>query len=235
VEDELLGEAPRPTPAGALVRLVTPMDSVAGRIRVAQLTAGWPFRPEEAKPFRLDTTRTPAYVAELAQGLMEGDPWLQSAATLADRYEADGRIRDALLTRRAVVQAFPFLPEAWSHLATLEMNRIQAAGRQDRLPYVAGLFQQALDQDSTHVPALAMLGALALQAGDRSTAIQFLERAQSEEPETKQVLYNLSGAYLMERRFQEAEQLAEQLVTLEPDNPRYQALLEGIRRDAGTS
>ncbi|MEM0962165.1 MAG: SGNH/GDSL hydrolase family protein, partial [Bacteroidota bacterium] len=46
VEDELLGEAPRPTPAGALVRLVTPMDSVAGRIRVAQLTAGWPFRPE---------------------------------------------------------------------------------------------------------------------------------------------------------------------------------------------
>jgi tetratricopeptide (TPR) repeat protein len=234
VADGLLGGAPRPTPAGALVRLVTPMDSLAGRIRVAQLTAGWPFRPEEAQPFRLDSSRTPPYVLGFAQGVMDGDPWLQSAAALAERYEADGRIRDALVTRRAVVQAFPFLPEAWSGLASLELRRIQAAGQTDRLPYAAGLFQRALEQDSAHVPALAMLGALALQAGDRDAAIRFLERARAEAPETEQVLYNLSGAYLMERRFTEAAALADELIALQPENPRYRALREGIRRDVGS-
>ncbi|PAP76558.1 tetratricopeptide repeat protein [Rubrivirga marina] len=234
VADGLLGGAPRSTPSGVLVRLVTPMDSVAGRIRVAQLTAGWPFRPEESQPFRLDSARTPAYVLDYARGIMEGDPWLQSAAALADRYEADGRIRDALVTRRAVVQAYPFLPEAWSSLASLELRRIQAAGQPDRLPYAAGLFQRALDQDSAHVPALAMLGALALQAGDRDAAIGFLERARAEAPETEQVLYNLSGAYLMQRRFAEAADLADKLVAMEPENPRYRSLREGIRRDGGS-
>ena len=233
VADRLLGDGePRATPPGRLVRLVTPMDSVAGQIRVALLTAGWPFRPEESQPVRPDTSRTPRYVYGLAQGLLDGDPWLQTADSLATLYERDGRVRDALVTRRAVVQEYPFLAQAWSHLASIELRRAQATGRDDRLPYVAGLFEQALDRDARHVPALAMLGALALQAGDRPTALGYLERARAESPEMPQVLYNLSGAYLMEGRYDEAIELAERLVALEPGNESYRALLTGLRRDA---
>ncbi len=233
VADRLLGNGePRGTPPGRLIRLVTPMDSMAGRIRVAQLTGGWPFRPEESQPIRLDTSRTPQYVLDLAQGLLRGDPWLQTADSLATLYERDGRIRDALVTRRAVVQEYPFLPQAWSHLASIELRRVQAAGQTDRLPYVAGLFEQALDRDARHVPALAMLGALALQAGDRPTAVGYLERARAEAPQMPQVLYNLSGAYLMDKRYDEAIELAEQLIALEPGNATYRDLLAGLRRDA---
>ncbi|MEM1116556.1 MAG: tetratricopeptide repeat protein, partial [Bacteroidota bacterium] len=65
-EDELLGGPPaRETPPGRVVRLVTPLDSLSGLIRVGQLTQAWPFRPEEAQPFRLDTARTPAYAFDL--------------------------------------------------------------------------------------------------------------------------------------------------------------------------
>ena len=45
------------------------------------------------------------------------------------------------------------------------------------------------------------------------------------------MLYNLSGAYLMAGRTQEALVLAEQLVALAPQNPQYQALLSSLRRE----
>ena len=231
VADGLLGGPPQPTPPGRLVRLVTPMDSLAGRIRVAQLTAGWPFRAEESQPVRLDTARTPAYVMGFAEGVMRGAPWLGAADSLATLFERDGRLRDALVTRRAVLQAYPFLPGPWTALASLELTRVQRDGRRDRLPYVAGLFQQALDRDSAHVPALAMLGALALQAGDRPAALGFLERARALAPDTPQVLYNLSGAYMMEGRRDEAIALAERLVARHPDNAQYRTLLAGLRSE----
>ncbi|WP_420455175.1 tetratricopeptide repeat protein [Rubrivirga sp.] len=235
VADGLLGDEARPTPPGRLVRLVTPMDSLIGRMRVAQLTAGWPFRPEESQPVRIDTARTPAYVAGLARDVMGGVAWLPAADSLASLFERDGRLRDALVTRRAVLQAYPFLASAWSQLAALELTRVQREGRDDRLPYVASLFQQALDRDPDHVPALAVLGALALQAGDRPAAVGYLERAHAVEPDTPQVLYNLSGAYLMERRFDDAIALAERLVRLRPDDPQARALLAGLRRDAAAA
>ena len=231
VADGLAGSTPpRPTPPGRLVRLVTPMDSLAGRVRVAQLTRSWPFRPEESQPVRLDTARTPRYVLALAEDVIRGAGWLPAADSLARLYERDGRLRDALVTRRAVVQAYPFLAEPWAQLAALELGRAQRAGGADRLPYVAGLYQQALDQDPAHVPSLAMLGALALQAGDRDAAIGFLERARAAAPDTRQVLYNLSGAYMMAGRRDEALALARRLVALDGGNPSYQALLAGIER-----
>ncbi len=232
VADRVLGDDPRPAPPGRLVRLVTPMDSLTGRIRVAQLTAGWPFRPDESQPVRLDTSRTPVYVARLARDVMGGAAWLPAADSLAGLFQRDGRIRDALVTRRAVLQAYPFLASAWSQLASLELARVQREGRDDRLPYVAGLFQQALDRDPDHVPALAVLGALALQAGDRTRAIGYLERAVALAPETPQALYNLSGAYLLDGRLDQAIAVAERLVRQAPDDARYQALLAGLRRDA---
>ena len=195
---------------------------------MAQLTAGWPFRPEEAQPVRLDTSRTPRYVAELAQAVIAGSSWLPAADSLAGLYERDGRVRDALITRRAILQGYPFLPGSWSRLASLELTRVQQSGQSDRLPYVAGLFQEALARDPDHVPALAVLGAMALQAGDRAAAVRFLERARGIAPDTPQVLYNLSGAYLQEGRRDEAADLAERLVQMQPDNPQYRALLGGI-------
>ena len=230
---ELLGGAPRPTPPSRLVRLVTPMDSVAGHVRVGQLTGAWPFRPEEARPFRLDSARTPPYVLAHARRVMGGAAWLPAADSLAIRLSADGRTRDALVTRRAIVQAYPFLPEAWSGLAAVELTRAQEGGRSDRVPYVAGLYERALELDPEHVPALAVLGALALQAGDRGAAIGMLERARAAAPDTPQVLYNLSGAYLQAGRTDEARAAAERLVALTPDDPAAQALLAGLRRDAG--
>lgn len=231
LRDALVGPSPQSTPPGALVRLVTPMDSLAGLVRVEQLTRSWPFRPEEAQPLRLDSSRTPPYVLDFARASISGTSWLPLADSLASVLERDGRVRDALVTRRAIVQRYPFVAAAWSSLASLELKRAQARGDNARIPYIAGLYEQALEHDPADLQALATLGALALQAGDREAALGYLERARAAGPRQPQVLYNLSGAYLMAGRTQEALVLAEQLVALAPQNPQYQALLSSLRRE----
>ena len=227
-ESGQIGPSPRPTPPGRLVKLVTPMDSVAGYLRLDQLTASWPFRPDERRPFRLDTTRTPPFVAESAQAVMAGTPWLSQADALARFYEGRRDLPHALLTRRAIVQAYPFLAEPYVHLANLELRRL-TSGAAGEMAYVAGLYEQALAREPTNGTAHAMLGALRLQAGDPETAVIHLRQAVDAAPGETRPLYNLAGAYATLGRWDEAQAAADRLLQIEPGNERFRRLAEGVR------
>ncbi|GAB5537269.1 MAG: hypothetical protein Rubg2KO_35180 [Rubricoccaceae bacterium] len=227
IDDALFGASPRPTPPGRVVRRVTPMDSLAGRLRVAQLTESWPYRPGEEQPVVLDSARTPPVVVRLTQRAMGGSNWVAAADTLAQVYTQLGRTTDARTTYEAIIQSYPFLPKAWSDLAAFELTQANLAGASPSR--AATLYEQAIQRDANHFPALAMLGAIRLQAGDRATAIGFLERARAVSSQSPQVLYNLAGAYMLEGRRAEAIPLAQQLVQMEPGNTTYQAFLAQLR------
>ena len=229
VESGRVGSAPRPTPPGRLVKLVTPMDSLAGYIRLDQLTASWPFRADERRPLRLDTTRTPLFVAERARAVMAGEPWLAQADALARFYEARRDLPNALLTRRAIVQAYPFLSDPYVHLANLELRRLSGGGPGE-MAYVSGLYAQALERDSSNATAHSMLGALRLQAGDPQTAVFHLQRAVAGAPDPTQPLYNLAGAYATLGRWGEAQDAAARLRQMDPSNERFARLAEGVRQ-----
>ena len=230
IDDALFGTSPRPAPPGRVVRRVTPMDSLAGRLRVAQLTESWPYRPGEEQPVVLDSARTPSAVVRLTERVMGGENWLAAADELAQVYIQVGRTVDARTTYEAIIQAYPFLPKAWSDLAALELTQANLAGGSNAR--AAELYEQALRRDVNHFPALAMLGAIRLQAGDRATAIGFLERARAVSPQSPQVLYNLAGAYMLEGRRADAIPIAQQLVQIEPGNATYQAFLAQLRQGA---
>ena len=219
--DALFGAA-RPTPPGRVVRRVTPMDSLAGRIRVAQLTQSWPYRPGEEQPVALGAE--PRAVVELTRRVMDGANWVAGADTLARIYARLDRPREVRTTYEAVTQAYPFLAEPWSALASYELTRAQAGAPDASAERATAWYAEALRRDPRDFQALAMLGAIRLQAGDRDDAISFLERARAIAPAAPRVLYNLSGAYLLDGRAADAVPLLEQLLRLEPGNPTYQAL-----------
>ena len=233
VEGGPLGAPARPAPPGREVRLVTPIDSLAGRFRIAALTESWPYRPGEEQPVAIDSGRTPPAVVALTKRVMGGSNWVAAADTLAQIYARAGRPGDARTTLRAVVQAYPFLAEAWSDLAAFELERTQSGASGTSMERVAGLYQEALERDASHLPALAMLGAIRLQAGDREEAIGLLERARAVSPQAPQVLYNLAGAYMLAGRPADAVSVAERLVQAEPRNPAYRTFLAQLRAAAG--
>ena len=219
--DALFGEA-RPTPPGRVVRRVTPMDSLAGRVRVSQLTQSWPYRPGEEQPVALGAE--PREVVALTQRVMNGANWVAGADTLAQIYARLDRPRDVRTTYEAITQSYPFLSEPWSALASYELTRAQAGAPDASAERATGWYAEALRRNPSDFQALAMLGAIRLQAGDRADAVAFLERAREIAPKAPRVLYNLSGAYLLDGRAADAVPLLEQLLQLDPGNPTYQAL-----------
>ena len=220
-DDALFGEA-RPTPPGRAVRRVTPMDSLAGRMRVAQLTQSWPYRSGEEQPVALGAE--PREVVELTRRVMGGANWVAGADTLAQIYARLGRPDEVRRTYQAIAQGYPFLAEPWSALASYELTQAQAGAPDASAERAATWYAEALRRNPRDFQALAMLGAIRLQAGDRADAITFLERAREVSPKAPRVLYNLSGAYLLDGRPADAVPLLEQLLQLEPGNPTYQAL-----------
>ncbi|MCB0035974.1 MAG: tetratricopeptide repeat protein [Anaerolineales bacterium] len=68
------------------------------------------------------------------------------------------------------------------------------------------------------VDNLLTKGTRALHDGKPSEAATLLERAQSLQPDNIDVLLNLSGAYILTKKFKQAVVVLEQLKELEPDN-----------------
>ena len=230
VEADALGAPPRPTPPGREVRLLTSMDSLAGLRRLDQLTAAWPFREGEHQPLVVDPARTPSFVVARAEAVGSGAPWLREASALAQFYEQRGALSDAVRTRRAIVQAYPFLADPYVDLANVALQRAQVAGQADRFGEIADLYAEALDRDPSNATAHAMLGALRLQGGDPEAALGPLERAVELAPGQTQPLYNLAGAYATLGRWEQAEAASARLLQMAPGDPRISALAEGVRR-----
>lgn len=62
-------------------------------------------------------------------------------------------------------------------------------------------------------------GTKALQRGQVSTATQFLEQAHKLDPHNPDLLLNLSGAYILSKKFKQAVEVLEPLSDRQPSNP----------------
>jgi tetratricopeptide (TPR) repeat protein len=73
-----------------------------------------------------------------------------------------------------------------------------------------------------------MLGTLELSRGARTEALGLLERAHRLAPTNTQFLYNLSGAYALLDRYDDARRAAEEVLRLDPDHVAARQLLESL-------
>src|SRR5690606_35490340 len=76
--------------------------------------------------------------------------------------------------------------------------------------------------------AEGLLGSLLLQTGDRAAAIVHLQRAIALDGTNAQALYNLAGAYALDRRFAEARPLLDRVLRQQPGRADARALLAQI-------
>ncbi len=203
-------------------RLVTPVDSTVGMLRVKRLTSEWPFQPRGTVNRGLDTLTLRTPVDSVAWALYRGETtWLEATDRLNAYYVDRGDLHGALMTQFAVIQEYPLLAAPYGMAGNLLMK----AGRPAE---AEAYYQAALDRDSTATYALGMLGALRLRAGNRDEAIRLLERAIRSDPANTQALYNLSGAYATSGRYADARRTTETLLRLQPDHADARRLLASL-------
>ena len=220
--------APRPTAPGSEHRVVTPLDSIVGYLRLDQLTRTWPFRPGEEQPFRAGTGAE-APVLELARAYYEDRlQWQEATFRLAAHYESAGRFERALLARHALVRAYPFVSQHLTALGSLQMRIAQERGRPEMLAMAESTFREALSRDSRDAMASSMLGALILNRGAAPEALPHLERAARLAPRDAQALYNLAGAYALTGRTSQARDAGRRVLELQPGHAGASALLASL-------
>src|SRR5690606_33257531 len=120
--------------------------------------------------------------------------------------------------REAVVAAYPEFAQPYLGLGGVYL-------RAGRTAEAERLFEEAAERDPRAFAPLSMLGVVALQRGDPARAIGYLERARTLDPTNAETLYNLSVAYALARRFDEARATAEVLLRARPDHAQGRALL----------
>ena len=136
----------------------------------------------------------------------------QSLRQLGLQERSQGRLTEALAALKESVNLDPQNLDGrvllgWTfHLAGQEEAASQSLGK-------------ALEQDSTHVPALNALGIVQLVEGDLAAAVATHTKAAALQPNNEIAYYNLSLAYHRLQDYEQAIAQGNQAVALEPSNP----------------
>lgn len=221
-----LGRSPQSVPDSVARRafvLVTAVDSISGVYRYRRLIGGWPFQPPgviDEELVRLEAT-TPE--EELALQYYNDElSWGRALDDLRGLYVENQLPQKALHAARAVSLRYPFLERpllAAGDLA-LELQRYDEA-----LRYYTRA--NGIQESAT---ALRMMGSITLQQGAREEAVAYLERSRILEPSNTQTLYNLSGAYALVNRLDDAHVTVTQLLELDPDHQAGRQLLASLEQ-----
>ncbi len=225
-EREMIGDWSRAVPRGAARSevLLTPVDSLVGVYRIRQLMAAWPFQPSGVKKKWDDGIDVGDPVVQIAFRLVKGDSgWPEANEALRRHLEQTGDYHGALQAALAHLQEYPFIPSPYLTAGNLLLKQ----GRYDEaLVY----FEAGNDVEET-AAGHRMIGSILLQRGDRSAALQHLERAVILDPRDATALYNLGGAYALEQEFGKARRTVRRLLEIKPDHEAGRTLLASLPQD----
>ena len=201
--------------------LLTPVDSLAGMMRIRRLKAAWPFQPMGVVDRSADTLTPRNPVEQIALELTSDRVnWLTANNQLLRYYQEQGDFHHALQAALAQLQEFPFIPDPYLHAGSILV-------RQRRLDEALEYFRNALAIEESAL-AHRMIGSIALERGNRTEAIEHLEASVRLNPEDATALYNLAGAYALEGRYDAARQYAQRALAFAPNHRDARRLLESL-------
>lgn len=226
---------------------VTPVDSLAGVLRVDRLTSGWPFQPAGRSQTPIaDTLRPKTPVEELAKELaLERITWPEAMERQRAYFEARGDRIHAIGVARAMAQEYRYAAGPYmdaSRLALLDRKYdeaiayVRAANERRETPKSAQLLGLLLLRQGDYAAALVDLRRAAQLAPDdqrmqmtlaAAEAIPELEQERAKTPRNPDILFNLAGVYALTQQY---ERSRETLAELQRVDPRHAGARELLRK-----
>ena len=190
--------------------LFTQVDSLVGQFRVQQLMNSWPFKPYGTVGGEIEITPESELEA-IAYALYKGETgWYEATNRLRSYYESTGDLHNALRASLAVIQEYPFI--APPYLSTGDILLKQ--GRTDEaLNYI-----EAGNEREETAAGFAMKGTVLLRKNRPYDAVEALEKSLAIENNDPQVLFALTGAYILAGRSPDARKTLERLLSVDPDH-----------------
>ena len=196
----------------------TELDSVYGALRVEILKGGWPFKDKTAPNKSLENYRASTRAESLAVKIWTSTDYTleRGHVELAEFYEKTGQFRKAHQEYLALIALTPLNVSPYLRAADA-LLKIQAL--EEALPFL----QRSLKIEQTPF-AHKWIGQILLGQNQVSHALTHLEEAYKKLPSDPQLLYNLAGAYTLDRQYYKAKGILDKLLYVSPDFPGAQIL-----------
>ncbi len=203
---------------------MTPLDTLYANLRIRVLKGNWPFKPRWVKNTALLEYRPQTKAESLAvQIILDRRMTTERAhVELARYYERQGRFLEAFREYYALVYATPHNISPYIFAANM---LIKAKQFDSALP----LLYASMRVKETAF-ALKWIGQILLERGEIGQALPYLEKAYSATPQDPQLLYNLSGAYALQKRYEQAKMLLRQLESISPNFPGARNLMQQLEQ-----
>ena len=192
--------------------------------RVRTLKQGFPFvLSNNASPYQqgykpLGPADSLAFLAVHAS-----KSWDESKVELGGMYERTNRPEKAFLEYMGLIRNQPWNDSPYVFAARVRLN-------QNNFDAAEPLLEKAYSIQPKDAYTTKMLGAIMVQKGDLQRGISLLLESRALSPSDPQMLYNLSGAYGLNKNYQQAMEIAEEVIAINPNFPGIQQWKAQLQR-----
>jgi tetratricopeptide (TPR) repeat protein len=205
---------------------ITALDRWVADFRIAVLKKGWPFSESSQIASFIDRFQPENFLQTTGLALWKEDlNWLKAHLVMAAFYEKKGELSAAAEEYAALSKAYPFDQEMPNHLGRLLIA-------QGRIVEARAVLEKSYTKKPTNFAA-RMLGAIHTEQKEYQIGIRYLQKAIDLNPRDVQSLYNLSGAYFMTGAYNQALDMLENLLSIDPNNQNAKRLLKQVKLKAG--
>jgi len=198
-------------------------DHRVGYHRVETLKQGFPFvLGEKPIPYQFAYQYTSLADSLAFHTVHASLNWDEAKVELATFYQATGQYEKAIEEYLGLIRNQPWndSPYVFAARIYLDQNNFDEAE-----PLLRGAYE--INLEDAYITK--MLGAIEVQNGNAKAGIELLEKSRSLKPNDPQMLYNLSGAYGIDRQFNKALEIAMEVQQLSPNFPGINAWIQQLQ------
>ncbi len=200
----------------------TKIDSTLAEMQIARLTGGFPFVPKGTPNYKMKNFKFESLADSLClKVIREEIKWEIAHSEMAEWYFNKGNYDAFIKEIDAVIQERPFFDQPYEYI----INKLTSVNLAEKaFPYV-----EKLHGFKPGYLTYKWLGQINLHRNNYREALKYLINATQYSDADYQTWYNLSGAYYLNRQFDEALTAIEKSLELNPNNPRAQSFYNQLK------
>ena len=192
--------------------------------RVRTLKQGFPFvLSNNARPYQQGYKPTGPSDSLAFLAVHASKSWDESKVELGGIYERNNEPEKAFLEYLGLIRNQPWNDSPYVFAARVRLN-------QNNFEAAEPLLEQAYSIQPKEAYTTKMLGAIMVQKGDLERGITLLLESRALSPRDPQMLYNLSGAYGLNKNYTKALEIAEEVIAINPNFPGIQQWKAQLQR-----
>ncbi len=202
------------------------LDSTISDFRIKILKNDWPFIDPKEKRSLEEICKPKNFIDSIALDFLKNKiRWMEAHQYTANIYMKRGELDGFLNHIESIIYQYLFITENLIQLEALAINYLKNKDYKNATKVLKAEYKIQPNAFSAK-----WLGQIELNAGNITPAIKFLEESLMYDSTDAQVIYNLSGAYALNKEYNKSLNSLKKLMKINPKYPGAEALFNDLIR-----